>query len=137
MIKLSPVQFISLFNNSSSIIKTVERIILIEERLNSNSWYAIKASINHASELQTLEKEFIALRLAFNNSNLTDLHAEQIKINERINQCTVSSYVQAIGRQFLMAKRIELSNIIKLKKILNTIPPLDELKKNWNKYSSL
>lgn len=127
MIKLTPKQFTTLFNSSCSIIRIVEQIIEIDKKLESGSWYAIKASGNLITERNNLVQRFDNLRKAFNNAILPELESELQQIEEKLGNYKVNSFVKAIGRQFLMVEKKELKETIELKKHIQVLRELQEI----------
>ena len=127
MIKLTPVQFTSLFNSSSSIIGIVKQIIEIDQKLESGSWYALKASGNLSRERDNLVGRFDNLRKAFNDATLCEMKSELQQLEDRLRNYKVSSFVQALGWQFLIVEKRELKEAIDLKKSIQLLSELQEI----------
>ena len=128
MIKITPEQFNSILNSSNSISRTVERIIAIDTKFKSGSWYAIKASGNLSVEHNNLLQQFENLRKAFNNATLSELQNKLIQLKDKLDNYKVNSYVKAIGRQFMITEKRELIELINLKNIIKELPPLNGYK---------
>ena len=128
MIKITPEQFNSILNSSNSITRTVERIIAVDTKFESGSWYAIKASENLSVEHNNLLQQFENLRKTFNNATLSELQNKLIQLEDKLDNYKVNSFVKAIGRQFMMAEKRDLIEIINLKSIIKEIPSLNDYK---------